>query len=569
LNIYKYYIFKKILVLHKNKIFIKKEKVNMEIIINENQLKELIRKMNNRDILSEEIKNRQLVNNLFEKWKTGDPNLTIEETERLINEFSKVKNNLKPGQPQVNSFLNRYDGNGGFVKFNVNDLKDITKYNFFQIDFLIEQYSDVDQEDEDNDDIGVMSNPTEKIYDNSEKLWNGEKNLIISDGDFRVYDIPNQITSIKFGYYVKKINTLQKSSSSPWCVTWATNSNMWGSYRQRGYSFYFVIDESKNKENDKYYLGALIKDNSPFNTNGYRLVSVKNDGEIEMSWDQIVKIYPKLKEQQDLIVKKEYDGSKELKITSIIGQISEYEGSTYEFKKQSRLLKKRFIELNNSLHKPESWMSLDDGLRKIYILNTTRDNAKNKFDNYNLISEIRKNQGNFKLLHKKLTDLGFKEGITYLLGDMLKTRFNILKTEFTNKHISILQHKSTKEMGIFDYLKGDWLEKNNIRYEPFYNKRQTKLYKYNDEDKLVRYIVEEYTINGTIEDKTFYGIYDSSDKSGAYQSHFMSRKAFLRLLSDNPEINLEGNEPMNQPDPNDKTLKNKPETDINEFKRRY
>ena len=288
-----------------------------------------------------------------------------------------------------------------------------------------------------------------------------------------------------------------------------------------------------------------------------------------MSWEEIVKIYPKLNEHKDLIIEKKYDGSKELEITSIVGQISENEGSRYEFKKQSRLLKKRFIELNNSLQKPESWMSLDDGLRKIYILNTTRDNAKNKFDNYNLISEIRKNQVNFKLLHKKLTDLGFKEGITYILGDMLKTRFNILKTEYTNKHISILQHKYTKEMGIFDYLKGDWLEKNNIRYEPFYNKRQTKLYKYNDEDKSVRCIVEEYTINGTIEDKTFYGIYDSSDKSGAYQSHFMSRKAFLRLLSDNPEINLEGNEPMNQPDPNDKTLKNKPETDINEFKRRY
>ena len=215
-------------------------------------------------------------------------------------------------------------------------------------------------------------------------------------------------------------------------------------------------------------------------------------------------------------------------------------------------------------------MSLDDGLRKIYILNTTKDNAKNKFDNYNLISEIRKNQGNFKLLHKKLTDIGFKEGITYLLADMLKARFNILKTEYTHKHISILQHKYTMEMGIYDYLKGDWLEKNNIRYEPFYNKRQTRLYKYNDKDKLVIYAVEEYTKNGVVEDSTFYGIYDASNPVTApYETHFMSRKGFLKLLSDNPEIYLDGDEPMDKPKPKNVTFKDKPDSDINEFKRRY
>lgn len=542
----------------------------MRIIINETQLKELEIKINRENIILEEIKNRQLVNNLFEKWKVNSPNLTIEETERLINEFNKVKNNLRPGLPQVNSFLNRYDGNGGFVKFNVNDLKDITKYSFFQIDFLIEQYTDVDQEDEENEDLGVMSNPTEKIYGNSEKLWNDEKYLIISDGGFRVYDIPDQLTSIKFGYYVERINKLQRSRISPWCITWPTNYNMWASNRLKGYSFYFVIDESKNKENDKYYLGALIKDSSPFNHNGYRLVSVINDGETEMSWDQIVKIYPKINEHKDLIIEKEFNGLKELKIKNIIGQISENEGSSYEFKKQSRIIKKRFIELNNTLHKPESWRSLDDALRVIYILNTEKHNAKNKFDNYAFLSEVRKNNSNFKLLHKRLTDIGFKEGITFLLGDMLKTRFNLLKTEFTHKHISILQHKTTKEMGIYDYLKGDWLEKNNIRYEPFYNKRETRLYKYNDKDKLVTYAVEEYTKNGVVEDSTFYGIYDASKPLTApYETHFMSRKGFLKLLSDNPEIYLDGDEPMDKPKPKNVTFKDKPDSDINEFKRRY
>jgi hypothetical protein len=535
----------------------------MKIIINENQLKQLSKNISKENILLEEIKNRQIINRLFETWKNNEPNLTIEDTEKIVTDFNRIKSNLNPNQAQVYSFLSRYDGNDGYAKFEVNDLKDITKYSFFQIDFLLEQYNDVDQEDDDNDDIGNMSNPTEKIYENSEKLWKSDKFLIINDGRFRVYDIPNQITSIKFGYYVKKINNLQKATRPPWCVTWPTGANMWGTYRQMDLSFYFVIDESKNPETDKYYLSALQKDNKQNSITGYYLTSVINDGDTALTWDNIVDIYPKLSEHKDLIIPKEFNDN-EIKLKNIVGQISENQGSRYEFKRQSRILKKRFIELNNPLHKPESWMSLDTKLKDLYILSTTRDNAKNKFDNYNFLSEIRKSKPHFKLLNKRLTDLGFKNGVGYLLEDMLKNRFNVIKTEANNKLINILQQKNTREFGIFDYLKGDWLEKDNIRYEPFYNNRDTKLYRHNEDDKIVRYVVEEYTKNKVVNDETFYSIYINNPNN----THFMSRKSFLKLLSDNPDINIENvNEPMI--DPNNRTFQNKPESDIKEFKRGY
>ena len=76
------------------------------------------------------------------------------------------------------------------------------------------------------------------------------------------------------------------------------------------------------------------------------------------------------------------------------------------------------------------------------------------------------------------------------------------------------------------------------------------------------YAVEEYTLNGIVNEKTFYTIYEKDP----FRSHFMSRKGFLKLLSDNPEINLEGDEPINEPN---RTFKDKPDSDINEFKRRY
>ena len=113
--------------------------------------------------------------------------------------------------------------------------------------------------------------------------------------------------------------------------------------------------------------------------------------------------------------------------------------------------------------------------------------------------------------------------------------------------------------------KGEFLEKDNIVYEPIYNSRETKRYFHTENDVTKTYVVEEYSINKIINEGTFYGIYDFIERN-PNKTYFMSRNGFLKLLSDNPNMYEEGNEP--KPDER-RTLKNKPETDINEFKRRY
>lgn len=543
--------------------------MSKKIVINESQLKKLIRKINIKNILSEEIKNKSLVKTLSEKWKIENPNLSDEETDKIISDFNNIKGNLAKNQPQVYSFLSKYDGNLGHKLFNENDLKDIKKYDYDQIIFLLEQYTDVDLDVPDEDNISTKKNIlTDDIVNASKKLWFGEKYLIIDDGNFRVYDIPNQATSIRFGYYAHKVGK-DLGGLFSWCVTWtADRTNRWGGYRPKR-TFYFVIDESKNPEiekdpeKNKYYLGALqnVSDlGLNNNLNGFRLTSVKNDGDKEMTWEQISSIYPKLAEHKDLINFREYS-EEEVEIKTIVGQMVENSSSRFDFKRQSRQHKKSYIDHGNSLSKPESWLSLDTILKNAYINLTTKDNVYDKFNNLDFISEIRKDKPQFKLLDNKLIQIGLNEGVASIIEKLLGRNYKVSKVSVKNNSIKLIENTSRRSYGIFDYQKGNFLEKDNIIYDGVYNERNIKRYFHLEGDVKKVYIVEEYSINKNINERTFYAIYERDPK----QTHFMSRNGFLKLLSDNPNMYEEGYEP----DPNDKMFKNKPETDINEFKRRY
>lgn len=561
----------------------------MKIIINENQLKELIKKINIRNIISEEIKNKALITNIHKKWELENPNLSIDDVVKIITKFGEKQRDLNPRLPEVFSFLSRYDGNHGYVFFNPENLKDITKYSYSQIKFLLEQYFTTESDNEEEEDNTEI--PTDQVFsdkktlDLSKSLWFGQSNLIIDDNGFRVYAIPNQGTSIRFGYYSAKINDdlqkiyPEKATSGPdreiysaWCVTWPdtkySKPNMWRSYREsesRPRTFYFAIDESKDLnltddfEKQKYYLGAIQKEGGQ-STTGFRLNSVANDGEKELSWEQIVSIYPKLRDHKDLFIEQKFT-EEELQSLTRVGQIVENNNSDFDFKKQSRKDKKTYISSGNSIHKPESWNSMDTNLRNFYITSSNQTNILDRFDNFELLYEIKKSNSHYKHLNARLTILGFQGGISFIMKKLMATKYRTSKVNLKNENICIIESIHVNKYGIFDFSTGDFLKKDNISYDPFYN-RNTKRYKHLEDGVMKNYAVEEYTLNGIVNEKTFYTIYEKDPK----KSHFMSRKGFLKLLSDNPEINLEGDEPINEPN---RTFKDKPDSDINEFKRRY
>lgn len=477
------------------------------------------------DIVVEEFKNRKLFNILFDKWRTQNPNLTSDDVEKILDVYTQKKEGLRPDRPQVFSFLSRFDGRHGFERFDPNNLKDIRQYTYQQIKFLIDEYS----EDQETNNVDVFSGkdtkPTEERIVASKALWEGEEHLIINENGLRVYSIPDQKTSVKFGYYVEKINRGLSGSASPWCVTWRPDqgkTNMWGSYRNDR-SFYFVIDESKSPT-DKYYLGALQRDTAE-RISGYRLTSVRNDGDIVMTWQEIVNIYPKIENYKDKIGVKPFSPD-ELQEKNIVGQITEVEGSQYEFKRMSRLLKKAYIENHGTLKKVESWRSMDSNLRELYILNTEENEVRDKFNNFEFVKEIRKVGSEFTLLDNRLKALKLG-GVGKIFDNLMSSEFKVARTSIDNEDIRIYESRITKKFGIYSARKLNWLEKNGIGFEPIYKLLPTEIYKDRENNK--NYVVEIYSDSDTPNEKSFYAAHDTSASNVKKSAHLFTFSAWNKL----------------------------------------
>jgi hypothetical protein len=417
------------------------------------------------NVIYEEIKNKKLFNALMDKWKMEKPNLSPDEVETLITTFQRIQNGLKPEKPQVFSFLNRFDGQYGSQKFDPTNLKDITKYGYKEISFLTGEYTD-DEENVGGDAFADRdTKPTPEKIEASKQLWEGEENLIINVEGFRVYDIKDQKMSVKYGYYAETINRSHPGSNSPWCVTWRNDqgrTNMWGSYRNNR-SFYFIIDESRNPS-DKYYLSALQRDTEV--RTGFRLTSVRNDGDQVLEWSEILDVYPKLTDYKDLIKPKPYTQD-ELEEKNAVGQVTEREGSPYEFKRVDRNLKRAYINNLGSLKKPESWRSMDDKLRALYILTTTSNDAKDKFSNFDFLNEIRKVGSEFTLLDNRLKQLD-KGGVGYIYDHLMSTEFKVARVSADNNKIRLYESKINGKSGLYNTRTTNWVQMNGMTYEPIY-----------------------------------------------------------------------------------------------------
>lgn len=472
------------------------------------------------DVLVESVKNKKLFELLMTKWKQEKPNLTPEEGEALYNEFQRIKEGLLPNRPQVISFLYRFDGKHGYEKFDPDYLKDITKYTYKQLKSLLDEYKD-DDFDGDVDSIfsskDTASTP-EKIVA-SKELWYSSDNAIINEDGFRVYDIKDQKMSIIYGYYVEQENGKFKGANLPWCVTWRSDQgrvNQWSSYR--GYrTFYFVIDESK-PETDRYRLSALQKDTS--NTVGYTLTSIKNDGDIAKTWNELIAIYPKLANHKDLIVTRKYS-LEEISDRNVVGMVTETENNPYEFKRVDRQLKKAFLNNGGVLRKPESWASIDEKLRSLYILLTNAENLNDRFSNYNFILEVKKVGNQFTLLDNRLKQVGIRDGVGHLTIQLLKNEFKLRRESLDNPQIKIFESKVNGLCGVYHSRYADWLKFDGVTYEPSFKETDTTVYFDEDENS---YFVEKYTNKMG---KSFYTIYPTDDERG--DSYIISEKKWKEL----------------------------------------
>jgi hypothetical protein len=505
--------------------------------------------------LLEEVKNKKLFNRLMDIWKTEKPNITDEEGEELYTAFARIQDGLRLDRPQVYTFLNRYDGLHGYSKFDPNNIKQIDKYTYSQLIFLLNEFSVDTKEIEKDVFTGADTRPTPEKIQASQNLWNGNNNLVFQKDGLRVYAINNQQEAVRFSYYYHTIYAKQlgipetlddgtpyykNRNFFPWCVTWRPDtynrSNQWGTYRQQGRTFYFVIDENKN-ESDKYHMAALQRD--PAVPGGYRVTDMRNGGDIVKTWDEVVEIYPQLSGEKNIIENKPFS-SDELYIKDIVGQINEREGNQYEFKRMDKSYKKAYIDNGGTLSKPESWRSMDEELRNLYIIypSVNQYNVKERYGNFDFLSEIKKVGNQFTLLDRTLKNKGIGDGVGSIVDFLMSNEFKIARVSGDNKKIRLYESKINGKSGLFNVTTNTWVTKNGVTYDARYSHIDTEVYLDSEGNT---YVVDVYSTSAQPTDDSFYSVYNIGDENPNYDAHFLSSNQFKLLMRElSPE---DGGEP--------------------------
>jgi hypothetical protein len=511
------------------------------------------------DYLLEAVKDKQRFNIIFTKWKSEDPNLSEELAEFLFNEHLKRVNNLKVTNPNVITFLNRFDGDVvRYNKFapNVNreNVLDIEKalnrlenFSLEQIKFLISEFVVVPgQEQEIITRIAAPDeDPTPKIVDQSKNLWYSKgPNLIIDEGDFRVYAIYDRQTSIDFGYYNGYISQQEPYKSQPhhsqWCTTrHRVGSNLYSGYRDRR-TFYFVIDETKNPDVEpnvqisQYYLSALQHATDTGRGTNYKITTILNSGsDRDIKEEEIYTIYPKMRGHLNKIVRKEYDQKAETnQDTDVINLMTEMPGE-FEYKRRSQTEKKIYIDRGKPLRKKESWLSTPKDLRRTYFDLTDNDQFPilERFSNEIIITILNDKDDKTSFLRRlKILNVNLSD----ILAKVFFNDYEVIAENIKNDNIKLVQSKKTKKYGLCNTETFEFLNFNGITYSSEYQKSIPKIMTDdNDND----YIVIAYSKSSTPDDKTFYSVFESNfvNKS-KIPSYFLSKRSWDKLISDNKLI---------------------------------
>jgi len=201
-------------------------------------------------LLNEEIKEK-IKKQAIEKFKKQNANLTDEQINTYITAFDNIKDKSEVKK------------------------KDIIQYDWNELEQLIDRRFGTE----------IISKPKkEDIVDfkGSEDVVYNQNGLLILLGDIRE-------KCIRYG---------QKYT---WCISRADANNMFYSYRMRLNEpvFYFIFDEDKiqNNPSDKYHAMVIYVDSK----GNYTVADSTNSEDKKMSWEEIVKIQPKLKDLKSLI----------------------------------------------------------------------------------------------------------------------------------------------------------------------------------------------------------------------------------------------------------------------------
>lgn len=501
-------------------------------------------------MIVEEVKNKSLINSLLSKWRLENESLTYQDVEKIYEAFvGKIQGGIRLDKPEILTFLNHFDGVHTNPKFarDPNVLKDITKYNYSQIKFLIDEYGLGGDNTQQIDRFRVGENvePTEEIIEASGELWSSENNAVINENGFRLYGVPDQATAIKYGYFegsiARKIHQLfpQEYGFNQWCVTrHRINSNLWSNYRSRRYTFYFAIDDKRNfnqlpaegEESPdlkfdfvKYYMSAIIVLDS--SATSFKIADLQNNNEYDITWEKLTQIYPSLDGKREQFKWVEYQEDKELVNPSDIrNKINEDRNSPYWFARMTKSNKSSYIQNQGTLSDPDSWLSMDEDLRKLYIDTTTKNNLLDKFKSFAFVKTILSNSGNKKSLERRISILGFENGLNAIIDNIMRNGFEPYHTSHDNPNLKIYESKSDGRLGIFNTQTLSWLIKDGVEYEPFYSNIDSLVYVDKNETP---YLVEVFSKSSQIDNDTFFSVMNPGED--VEKCHIFTSKQWLNV----------------------------------------
>lgn len=524
-------------------------------------------------LLQEAIEKRyqKQFDNLYPSWKTEKPNLTLDDAEALYNVYRSVLGSINMDVDAVKRFLYIHDGKTpNKRKLELKDLQNIESLKFVELLSFLKLWKkfdkDIDSDDSQakkEEDLAKRENELKAIFDadgvqttkekveESKKMWFDTSTAKISEGSVRVYEIFNQTQAIRMGYYYQNVlarkNTLANGSFNfPWCVTMRGRSvyirrvdengdeyggnilnhmeNMYSSYRNnQGWTFYFVIDDSKGIDN-KYHIASIAVSKN----NLFFVTSMLNDGDRQMDWDDITTIFPELEEQEDKLVSRKED-TKELELKSIVDIINEIPGNQNEFARQDNQTQLDYIDAGGTLKEPNSWEMASKEVRAIYINTTVFANVNSKFSNLKFIQAVIKTSKNH--LERKLIGLGIKDGVNYLIEYYLNRIYQTKVTSKTNKNHKLMINRQSKNVGLFDFDKFTWVTFNGVTFDDSYSLSGGKGEFYMS-NKNITYILEKYTKGGG-DATNLYLLYEFSGPSkSSTQAYFFTNTQWDKLLSD-------------------------------------
>ena len=532
-------------------------------------IKKLIRKF----LLEQEVPNlepqltraqRELFTRLANKWRETYPEMTDEFAMAVFKAYRESLPLIKDEtQPEVRSFILR--GNG---KYTINDLRDGNKVNIKDLLTFLKEFkkfqeeigggkNDRDAEEEQLKQIFSenKAKPTEKKIEASKAMWEGNDNLVINEGDFRVYSVNTREEAIRMGYYYqeklrelvshnvnnnKQPTTTYRHSVSPWCVVSRGDdqsinengrmiinsvSNMYPTYRERSYGgsyfFYFVIDESKDLfgPQGNYYISTIMA----VDGGGYLIASMYN-GERNATSDELYNIYPQLRGNLGELVFKPFDRKKEVGDNvpkSILEIINEQEGSPNAFWMQGPDEKTAFINAGGQLKNPKSWETMTNELREQYINSIQIHDATQKIGSEEFMRAVMKSGVSWKnKLNRRMQIIG-TSGIGFLADNFMNRDYRPDFFGKKNPNVRIYRGNNTNKYGIYDIDEGSWVSKDGVEYFAEFTKNILKkpesiLF---DSESNQKYVVVEfvspsakfYTLSN-IKDKDNWSVFILSEK---------------------------------------------------------